>query len=158
MAHTSGCTLGCTAERPHARCLEGCHLFAAFIRAKHALSSTAAGENQQERWQAYSRAQQAYLSHIIGWQEGDLRIRQEATTWLIEIYQQGCWFSHDVSTEEGPVQAWLNEQGYRRYAPLISADVYSSRGELTDPQEGCKLKDITHQSSGEQPCSGVRPC
>lgn len=45
-----------------------------------------------------------------------------------------------------------------RFPTPISADVYSSRGELTDPQEGCKLKDSHHQSSGEQPCSGVRPC
>ena len=29
-------------------------------------------------------------------------------------------------------------------------------GELTDPQEGCKLKDIKIKTSGEQPCLGVR--
>src|SRR5258708_31277714 len=31
-------------------------------------------------------------------------------------------------------------------------------GELTDPQEGCKLRNIKIKSSGEQPFSGVRQC
>jgi len=31
-------------------------------------------------------------------------------------------------------------------------------GELTDPQEGCKLRNIKIRSSGDQPCLGVRQC
>ncbi len=151
MQYSSGCMLGCTAERPHAACLEGCHLFAAFIRAKHALSSSAAGENQQERWQAYSRAQQAYLSHIAGWQEGDLRIRQEATTWLIEVYQQGVWSSHDIATQEGPLQAWLLEQGYRRYAPLESGPEESLAGYYRHLARGNTTRILSLQETPHSP-------
>jgi DNA-directed RNA polymerase specialized sigma24 family protein len=42
--------------------------------------------------------------------------------------------------------------------PELLKTVYTrAGGELTDPQEGCKLKDIEIRSSGEQPCLGVRP-
>ena len=41
---------------------------------------------------------------------------------------------------------------------LPVAPAMYAEGELTDPQEGCKLEDInTRVSPGEQPCLGVRP-
>src|SRR5260370_40131943 len=44
-------------------------------------------------------------------------------------------------------------------SPALLKTVYTRAGiELTDPQEGCKLKDIQITSSGEQPCLGVRQC
>ena len=40
----------------------------------------------------------------------------------------------------------------------ILKTVYTRAGvELTDPQEGCKLRNTQIRSSGEQPCLGVRP-
>ena len=48
-------------------------------------------------------------------------------------------------------------KSYLGWAPILTT-VYTRAGiELTDPQEGCKLKDIKLTSSGEQPCLGVRP-
>ena len=40
--------------------------------------------------------------------------------------------------------------------PLLKPVYTRAGGELTDPQEGCKLKDIKIKTSGEQPCLGVR--
>jgi hypothetical protein len=41
--------------------------------------------------------------------------------------------------------------------PIVLTTVYTRAGvELTDPQEGCKLRDSKITSSGEQPCLGVR--
>src|SRR5215813_1994137 len=49
---------------------------------------------------------------------------------------------------------WINDDLYR-----LLKTVYTRAGEeLTDPQEGCKLRNITNTSSGEQPCLGVRQC
>jgi len=49
-------------------------------------------------------------------------------------------------------------QSYERFLlGLVLKTVYTrAGGELTDPQEGCKLKDIKIKTSGEQPCLGVR--
>jgi len=40
--------------------------------------------------------------------------------------------------------------------PVLKPVYTRAGGELTDPQEGCKLKDIKIKTSGEQPCLGVR--
>jgi hypothetical protein len=146
MMHIYGCTLGCTIQRPHSRCLEGGHLFGAFIQAKYALS-TATHQQQHERWQISTSAQQAYLSHVVGWREGDLRIRRWETTWLIDFYQQGRWFFHKV-TEEGPLQAWLLEQGYRRYAPLENRDEESLAGYYRKPARGKTTRVLDLGTSG----------
>jgi hypothetical protein len=58
------------------------------------------------------------------------------------------------------IQAWLADAHGPRFF-LLTGDllkpVYTrAGGELTDPQEGCKLKDIKIKTSGEQPCLGVR--
>jgi len=50
--------------------------------------------------------------------------------------------------------AWWEQQ---TDGEALLTTVYTRAGvELTDPQEGCKLKDIKIKSSGEQPCLGVR--
>ncbi len=65
--------------------------------------------------------------------------------------------AHKVSTK-GWVSCYAHFLLLKRDLLWVLKTVYTrAGGELTDPQEGCKLKDIKLKSSGEQPCLGVRP-
>ncbi|MDQ6662016.1 MAG: hypothetical protein M3Z24_13765, partial [Chloroflexota bacterium] len=56
-------------------------------------------------------------------------------------------------------QAYVDHARFQTDTQVLLKTVYTRAGEeLTDPQDGCKLRDIKIRSSGEQPCLGVRQC
>src|SRR5260221_6542421 len=98
---------------------------------------------EHESWHASGQLQQRIL-------------RADKYFWISRPVQtQNRLLHHRASERIGVTNLLAGE--FARAALLKT--VYTRAGiELTDPQEGCKLKDIQIKSSGEQPCLGVRQC
>jgi len=105
---------GCTLEHPG--CASGEALFAALIQAQHHLN-TASREDREEQWETFYQARIAYFDHVQGWRQGDLRVRNQGGTWLVEQHQQDQWPLQFGTTNEAELRAWL-KQGFWRYAQL----------------------------------------
>lgn len=105
---------GCTIEHP--ACARGEALFTALVQAQYHFT-TASGENREEQWEMFSQARIAYLDHVHGWRQGDLRVRNQGGTWLVEQHQQAQWPLQFGTTDGTELQAWL-KQRFWRYAQL----------------------------------------
>ena len=104
----------CTTDYPG--CARGEVLFAALIQAQHHLN-TASREDREEQWKTFSLARLAYLDHLHGWRQGDLRVRHRGRSWLVEQRQQDQWPLQFGTSDEAELQRWLRES-FWRYAQL----------------------------------------
>ncbi len=85
-------------------------------------------------------------------------IRESINEMRTEQFQFRPARQHFIPKPNGKMRK-LGIPGVRDKIVQVLKTVYTrAGGELTDPQEGCKLRNIKIRSSGEQPCSGVRQC
>jgi len=102
-------------------CARGEALFAVLIQVRHHLN-TASREDREEQWKTFSLARLAYLDHLHGWRQGDLRVRHRGRTWLVEQRQQDQWLLQFGTSDEAELRRWLRE-GFWRYAQLEDVEL-----------------------------------
>ncbi|HZO71015.1 MAG TPA: hypothetical protein VFB60_02365 [Ktedonobacteraceae bacterium] len=110
---------GCTMNYPG--CTRGEALFAALIQAQHRLNATPR-EDREEQWAAFSLVRLAYLDHLHSWRQGDLRVRHQGGTWLVEQHRQDRWPLQFGTSNEAELRHWLRE-GFWRYAQLEDVEL-----------------------------------
>ncbi len=106
---------GCTMHHP--MCAVGVERFAALVRSQQQLKRVP-GEEQEKHWEDVSSARSAYIDHVQGWRQGDVRVRQEKGTWRLERRQREQWAFQFGMTGEKTLRAWLKAQGFWRYAQI----------------------------------------
>ncbi len=132
---------GCTLEHPG--CARGEALFTVLVQAQYHFT-TASREDREEQWETFSQARIAYLDHMRGWRQGDLRVRNQGGTWLVELHQQDQWLLQFGTSNGTELQAWL-KQRFWRYAQL---DEMEFRDHLTGYYHQRPL--LAHLSDGGQ--------
>lgn len=113
---------GCTIQYPC--CARGEELFTALVQSHHRLN-TASREDREEQWDAFYQARIAYLDHMQGRRQGDLSVRYQGGTWLVEQRHQEQWPLQFSTTNDAELQIWL-KQSFWRYAQL-DGDEYRDR-------------------------------
>ena len=106
---------GCSLQRPE--CAVGKRLFAALMQASQRVALLTERERAQQ-WEQVHRARRAYVDHVWGWRQGDVRVRYEEGRWCLERREREQWVFRVVGREEAALHAWLKEQGFWRYAQL----------------------------------------
>lgn len=104
---------GCTRQSP--TCERGKKLFATAAQAFQVLVDGTATIASDERWVAYTLAYLAYLDHLRGWWEGDLKVQRTMETWMISIRCCGRWIFHFGMQDESLVREWLHVRGYQHF-------------------------------------------
>jgi hypothetical protein len=104
---------GCTRQSP--TCERGKKLFAAAAQAFQALGDGTATIAGDELWAAYTLAHLAYIDHLRGWWEGDIKIQRGMDAWMISIRLCGRWIFHFGTQDESLVREWLQVRGYQQF-------------------------------------------
>ena len=116
---------GCTMHHP--MCAVGVELFTTFVWFQQQWHA-APGEQQEKHWEDVSSARSAYIDHVQGWRQGDVRVRQEKGTWRLERRHREQWAFQFGMTGEETLRAWLKAQGFWRYAQI---DIREPQDRLT---------------------------
>jgi hypothetical protein len=103
---------GCKREHPGSTCERGKQLFAAVDRAAQVLIDRTATD---EQWAIYTCAYLAYIDHLRGWQEGDVKVQRRMDAWMLSIRFCGRWMLHFATQDEDLVREWLALRGYQQF-------------------------------------------
>jgi hypothetical protein len=116
---------GCTMHHP--MCAVGVELFTTFVWFQQQWHAAPA-EQQEKHWEDVSSARGAYIDHVQGWRQGDVRVRQQKGSWRLERRQREQWTFQFGMTGEETLRAWLKAQGFWRYAQI---DIGETQDRLT---------------------------
>jgi hypothetical protein len=138
---------GCTPSHPGSTCERGKHLFAALDRAAHVLLNGAATD---EQWTAYTLAHLAYIDHLRGWWEDDVKVQRSLAVWMLFIRFCGRWILHFATQDEDLVGEWLSLRGYRQLAGKgqHATDRLSGYYRRTGPRIAIQEQELLSRLSG----------
>jgi hypothetical protein len=108
---------GCTEQGPSSNCERGRRLFGNAVQVLQDLVNgrvTVAGD---EQWAMYTLLHQAYIDHLRGWWEGDVKVQRDMEMWMISIRSCGRWIFHFGAQDE-LVREWLQVQGYQQFVGM----------------------------------------
>ena len=100
--------------RTGAACGRGTVLFAAMVQAWQRLVGRRVLMPGDEYWTVYAVARDAYLDHLRGWQEGDMKVQREIGMWMLYTRCCGQWVLQFATREERCVMDWLNGRRYQQ--------------------------------------------
>lgn len=151
---------GCNRQGPGPACERGRKLFIAVTQTLQALVEGTAARAGDERWAAYTYALFAYIDHLRGWWEGDVKVQRSMGTWLLFVRSHGRWVFHLGTEDESLMREWLAVRGYQQFVerginnPLSGyyrkGDEHASaeRQVMTPLPSGASLGGIVGQESG----------
>src|SRR6266496_6697329 len=106
---------GCTQQNPGPTCERGRELFAAASQAFQDLVTGTAALAGDERRAVYTLAHLAYIDHLRGWWEGDVKVQRRMGIWMIYIRLCGRWIFHFGAKDNTLLKEWLHMRGYQQY-------------------------------------------
>lgn len=103
---------GCSHLEPGAWCEQGKLLFEVAVQSSEAFSQ---GGISRE---AACHASALYADHVLGWQQGDVKVARIRQIWTILLRSAGRWSAYCASREEPHVRAWLAHRGYVQFVSM----------------------------------------
>jgi len=103
---------GCTTQGPGRECTDGGKLYAAASRAFQDLFN---GKTitDDERWIIYSLSRLAYIDHLNGWKDGDVKIQRRAGFGMVFTRFCGQWIFQFGTKNDVLLVDWLRNRGYQ---------------------------------------------
>ena len=111
---------GCTQDVPSPKCEKGKELFTAASQAFQNIFGGMAVIARDERWTVYALARFAYIDHLNGWQEGDIKVQRRTGFWMIHARSCGQWIFQFGTKNDDILVAWLSDRGYHQYVQIKS--------------------------------------
>lgn len=110
---------GCTTQGPGPECNDGEVLYTVAARALQDLFYGRAITNE-EQWIICSLTRLAYIDHLNGWQEGDVKIQRRAGMEMVFTRFSGQWIFQFGTKDDALLVDWLRNRGYQQYVQVKS--------------------------------------
>lgn len=115
---------GCTLNSPG--CERGRILFRTAQQMAHSMHHPSL-QQRNDHWLAQHLAQLAYLDHVNGWCDGDIKVQRKTGIWMVFVRLGGQWIFWFASHDAGILRLWLADRGYEQYVCVARPQRFGAR-------------------------------
>jgi hypothetical protein len=146
---------GCTRNSPGRACERGRKLFTAVTQTLQSLIEGTAASADDERWAAYAFALFAYIDHLRGWWDGDIKVQRRIGVCMLFVRSHGQWVFLFGAEDESLIHEWLAVRGYWQFVGRGMNDPISGYYRKSDARTGVAEQKIPSPLASEQQSSVV---